>query len=226
VSLKNITKCSFFNFIVVLILICIIYEHHPSVKMSTCDQICDSVCKLNEVFFKEKHPYPVWEMKKYTKDKDDEFLKLKKKYNRSFMFPCSVPTLQKTEETMNMFYSSKVMQVNPSLAWITYICSSHFSYETGIYPFCSLETERKTELHELNKTLYYLGKDMMEEYPCGEWNTFAMFVYFKPRRLMVTLDMSADIPYICVNRREEYGNRSWRPCYYFFSKKYVETNKS
>ena len=187
--------------------------------MSTCDQICDSVWELNEIFFSIKRPYPLWGMKKYTKDKNDDFLQEEEKDARSFMYPFRVPTLKRTEEITNMFYRSKVMHVNKFLSWTTYICVSHFSDETGIYPFCSLKSERNTGMYELNKTLYYLGMKLYNEDASGDWKTFAIFVYFKLQRLMVTFDMSAVCPYICVQVREEYGNRCWKPYYYFFATK-------
>lgn len=120
-------------------------------NMDIFDKLCHFVWNLYEVLFQE-HDYPEWVMKTYTKDKD--FLQLPEKDMRSFQFPFCVPTLNKTEE-IKMHFRSKVININPTFAWITYFCRSHFEDETGIDPF-GKKSDRNNELYELNKKIYAL----------------------------------------------------------------------
>jgi len=184
--------------------------------MTTYDKLCYRAWDLCEVLFDESD-YPEWVKKRYTKDKDDKLLQLPEKDMRSFQYPFGVPTLTKTEE-MKMYFRSKVIHINPSLAWITYFCRGHFSDETGIDPF-GKKSQRNTELYELNKTIHSLGMELKKEDLSGDWSTYAIFVYIKEKRLMVMFDMSAPCPYICVQMLGDDGKRQWKSLYYFFARR-------
>jgi len=118
---------------------------------------------------------------------------------------------------MKMYFRSKVIHINPSLAWITYFCRSHFIDETGIDPF-GKKSQRNTELYEL-KTIHSLGMELKKTDIFGEWNTYAIFVYIKEKILMVMFDMSAPCPYICVQMLGNDGKRQWKSLYYFFARR-------